>query len=47
MAYLDQSTGTYYPLDEVETQEVAQVYETGTDVLNGEKDDVAGSFASC
>lgn len=45
VAYLDQSTGTYYPLDEVETQEVAFVYETGTDVLNGGKDDVAGSFA--
>ena len=45
VAYLDQSTGTYYPLDEVETQEVAQVYETGADMQNGGKDDVAGTFA--
>lgn len=45
IAYLDQSTGTYYPLDELETQEVQQVYDTGTDVLNAGKADVSGSFA--
>lgn len=45
IAYLDQSTGTYYPLDELETKEVQEVYETGNDVLNAGKADVAGSFA--
>lgn len=45
IAYLDQSTGTYYPLDAVETDEVRQVYETGQDLQNGGKADVAGSFA--
>lgn len=45
IAYLDQSTGTYYPLDEIETEEVLQVYETGLSMQNGGKEDVAGSFA--
>lgn len=45
VAYLDQSTGTYYPLDAIETEEVRQVYETGEDLKNGGKADVAGSFA--
>ncbi len=45
VAYLDQSTGTYYPLDDIETEEVRQVYETGDDLKNGGKADVAGSFA--
>lgn len=45
IAYLDQSTGTYYPLDEVETQEVIRVYETGQDMRNDAKADISGSFA--
>lgn len=45
IAYLDQSTGTYYPLDEIETDEVRQVYETGLSMQNGGKADVAGFFA--
>lgn len=45
VAYLDQSTGTYYPLDEVETAEVELVYQTKEDVRNEGKADVAGSFA--
>lgn len=45
VAYLDQSTGTYYPLNALETEEVAQVYETGEDMQNGGMEDVAGTFA--
>ena len=44
VAYLDQSIGNYFPLDEVETWEVQQVYETGKAVWNKGKDDIAGSY---
>lgn len=44
VAYLDQSIGNYFPLDEVETREVQQVYETGKAVWNKGKDDIAGSY---
>ena len=44
VAYLDQSIGSYFPLDEVETREVQQVYETGKAVWNKGKDDIAGSY---
>ncbi len=42
--YLDQSIGTYYPLDETETEEVKQVYQTGQDVWNAGKADLSGSY---
>lgn len=45
IAYLDQSSGAYYPLDEFETKEVVTVYETGEDIQNGGKEDVSGSYA--
>lgn len=44
VAYLDQSIGDYFPLDEEETQEVKTVYETGQEVWNKEKDDIGGSY---
>lgn len=45
VAYLDQSTGTYYPLNDLETEEVARIYETGEAIQNGGMEDVAGIFA--
>lgn len=44
IAYLDNSIGTYYPLDMAETQELAYIYETGNPVRNDGKDDVTGSY---
>ncbi len=44
VVYLDQSIGNYFPLDEVETEEVQQVYETGKAVWNKGKDDIAGTY---
>lgn len=44
VAYLDNSIGTYYPLDEAETQELSYIYETGDSVRNDGKDDVTGSY---
>lgn len=44
VAYLDQSVGDYYPLDEIETEEVKEVYRTGRIVWNAGKDDVSGSY---
>lgn len=44
IAYLDNSIGTYYPLDEAETQELAYIYETSNSVRNDGKDDVTGSY---
>lgn len=45
VAYLDQSTGSYYPLDDLETREVLKIYMSGKDLRNNAKADVAGSFA--
>lgn len=44
MAYLDNSIGTYYPLDEAETEELSYIYETRNSVRNDGKDDVTGSY---
>lgn len=44
VAYLDQTIGTYFPLDDYETQEVIQVYETGRSVWNDGKDDISGTY---
>ncbi|MDD2972840.1 MAG: MFS transporter [Lachnospiraceae bacterium] len=44
IAYLDQSIGTYYPLDDVETQEVIKVYQTHEKVWNDGKDDITGNY---
>lgn len=44
VAYLDQSVGTYFPLDDYETREVVQVYETGSSVWNDGKDDISGTY---
>ncbi len=44
IAYLDNSIGTYYPLDEEETKELGYIYETGDSVRNDGKDDVTGSY---
>lgn len=44
VAYLDQSIGDYYPLDETETEEVQQVYETGKALWNKEKEDISGNY---
>lgn len=44
MAYLDNSIGTYYPLDEAETEELSYIYETHNPVRNDGKDDVTGSY---
>ncbi len=44
IAYLDQSIGDYFPLDETEREEVQLVYETGNDVWNKEKEDTTGNY---
>lgn len=44
VAYLDQSVGDYYPLDELETDEVKEVYRTGRIVWNAGKEDISGSY---
>lgn len=44
VAYLDQSIGDYYPLDETETEEVQQVYETGNALWNKGKEDISGNY---
>lgn len=44
IAYRDQSIGTYFPLDEVETEELFRVYETKESVWNDELLDVTGSY---
>ena len=46
VAYLDQSIGTYFPLDEIETEEVYRVYTTGEDVWNDAVADVSGTYLS-
>ena len=49
VAYLDQSVGSYFPLDETETEEVRQVYQAengASSVWNNALADVAGMFLS-
>ncbi|MBQ3295994.1 MAG: MFS transporter [Erysipelotrichaceae bacterium] len=46
VAYLDQSIGVYFPLDEVELDEVNQVYNTKAAVWNDAVLDVSGTYLS-
>lgn len=46
MAYLDQSIGVYFPLDDVEAAEVSEVYATGKPVWNDAVMDVSGTYLS-
>ncbi len=46
IAYRDQSVGTFFPLDEVETSEVREVYESGKAVWNEAVQDVSGTYVS-
>lgn len=46
IAYLDQSIGTFFRLDETETEELQQVYDTGKPVWNDESADVSGTYLS-
>ncbi|MGN0318336.1 MAG: MFS transporter [Lachnospira sp.] len=46
VAYLDQSVGSYFPLDEVEQDELKRVYETGEAVWNQEVADISGTYLS-
>lgn len=46
VAYLDQSIGSYFPLDEVEQEELKRVYETGESVWNQAVEDVSGTYLS-
>ncbi len=46
IAYLDQSIGVYFPLDEVEYGEVKEVYDTGNAVWNDAVADVTGTYLS-
>lgn len=46
VAYLDQSIGAFFPLDEVEYEELIKVYETGDAVWNQEVNDISGTYLS-
>ena len=49
VAYLDQSVGTYFPVDEAETEEVRQIYQAengASSVWNSALADVSGMFLS-
>ena len=46
LAYLDQSIGVYFPLDEVETEEARLVYDTGAPVWDDAVADVTGTYLS-
>ena len=46
LAYLDQSIGVYFPLDEVETEEARLAYETGAPVWDDAVADVTGTYLS-
>jgi predicted MFS family arabinose efflux permease len=46
IAYLDQSIGVYFPLDETEYAEVKEVYESGRSVWNDAVEDVSGTYLS-
>lgn len=44
IAYQDNSIGTYYPQDEAETAELAQIYRTGKEMQNDGMDNETGSY---
>jgi len=44
LAYLDNSVGAYFPLDEGEAQEAAEVYQTKEKYINDGKQDSTGSY---
>lgn len=46
VAYLDQSIGSFFPLDEVEQGELEKVYQTGEAVWNQEVADISGTYLS-
>ena len=46
IAYLDQSIGVYFPLDEVEYEQVREVYTTGEAVWDDAVADVTGTYLS-
>lgn len=46
IAYRDQSIGTYFPLDEFETAEVIDVYQSASPVWNDQSQDVSGTYVS-
>lgn len=46
VAYLDQSIGSYFPLDDIETEELQKVYATGKIVRNEEIADISGNYLS-
>ena len=46
IAYLDQSIGVYFPLDEVEYAEVEEVYRTAQTVWDDTVEDVSGTYLS-
>ena len=46
IAYLDQSIGVYFPLDEVETSQVVTVYHTNRPVWDDAVADVSGTYMS-
>lgn len=46
VAYLDQSIGAYFPLDEVELAELQTVYKTGKSVWNQAVADISGTYLS-
>ena len=46
IAYRDQSIGTFFPLDELETAEVVDVYQTASPVWNDQSQDVSGTYVS-
>lgn len=46
VAYLDQSVGSYFPLNETEQEELKEVYETGEVVWNQEVNDISGTYLS-
>lgn len=46
VAYLDQSVGSYFPLDDVETEELKAVYKKDRAVWNQEVVDISGTYLS-
>lgn len=44
LAYLDNSVGAYFPLDESEAAEAKKVYRTGEKLINDGKQDATGSY---
>lgn len=46
VAYLDQSIGSCFPIDALETEEIRHIYQTGESVQNQEVTDISGSYLS-